>query len=308
VTRAVRVDRPASSQASSSTRVVVVRRSSRPSFVRRFIGHRAGVVGACVVALFAVVGLLAPFLAPYDPLFADPLIRLQAPSAAHLFGTDELGRDILSRLMFGTTISMRAAITVVTMGLLVGVPVGAITGYFGGVLDLLVQRIVDTIQAFPGILFAILVVALVGPSLELTVAALGFLAVPTYARLVRGSVLVVKQLAFIEAARTIGCGTWRVLFRHVLPNSITPVIIQSTLQSASALLLLAGISFLGLGVQPPTPEWGSMLAGGRGYLRSAPHLVLFPGLAVSLVVLGLNLVGDALRDALDPRLVHGTRR
>jgi peptide/nickel transport system permease protein len=210
--------------------------------------------------------------------------------------------------MFGTTTSMRAAITVVTMGLLVGVPVGAITGYFGGVLDLLVQRVVDTIQAFPGILFAVLVVALVGPSLELTVAALGFLAVPTYARLVRGSVLVVKQLAFIEAARTIGCGTWRVLFRHVVPNAITPVIIQSSLQSASALLLLAGISFLGLGVQPPTPEWGSMLAGGRPYLRSAPHLVLFPGLAISLVVLGLNLVGDALRDALDPRLVQGTRR
>jgi ABC-type dipeptide/oligopeptide/nickel transport system permease subunit len=260
------------------------------------------------VAVFLAIGVLAPLLAPYDPLFADPLIRLQPPSSTHLFGTDELGRDILSRLMFGATTSLRAVIAIVSMGLLIGVPVGAITGYFGGVLDLLAQRFVDTIQAFPGILFAILVVALVGPSLELTVAALGFLAVPAYARLVRGSVLLVKQLAFVEAARTVGCGTLRVLFRHVLPNAITPVIVQSSLQSAGALLLLAGISFLGLGIQPPAPEWGSMLAGGRPYLRSAPHLVLFPGLAISLVVLGLNLVGDALRDALDPRLVHGARR
>jgi ABC-type dipeptide/oligopeptide/nickel transport system permease subunit len=276
--------------------------------VRRFAGHKAGVVGAAIVAAFLFVGVFAQVLAPYDPLFADPLIRLQTPSAAHLLGTDELGRDILSRLLYGTTTSMRAVIGIVATGLLLGVPIGAITGYFGGALDLIVQRAVDTIQAFPGILLAILVVALVGPSLELTVAALGFLAVPTYARLVRGSVLVVKQLAYVEAARAVGCASPRILFRHVLPNALTPVIVQSSLQTASALLLLAGLSFLGLGAQPPAPEWGSMLAGGRPYLRSAPHLVLFPGLAISLVVLGLNVVGDALRDALDPRLVHSARR
>lgn len=280
----------------------------RPSLLARFARHRAGLVGAVVVLAFAVGGFFATAIAPHDPLTADPLIRLQASTPEHWLGTDQIGRDMFSRLLHGASISMRACLVVVFLGIFIGVPLGAVSGYAGGVFDLLVQRAVDTIQAFPGILLLIMIVALIGPSLELAVMAIGFHSVPVYTRLVRGNVLLVKQLPYVESARAVGSGAVRILARHVVPNSITPVIIQATLQSANALLLLAGLSFLGLGAQPPTPEWGSMLATGRMHMRSSPHLVIFPGLAVSLVVLGLNLVGDALRDALDPRATQDARR
>jgi ABC-type dipeptide/oligopeptide/nickel transport system permease subunit len=255
--------------------------------------------------MVVIAGLLAPILAPYDPVLADVSIRLQGPSSSHWLGTDELGRDLLSRLLYGATLSLRVGSSVVLLGVALGVPLGAISGYFGGGFDLLAQRVVDTIQAFPGILLIILVVALVGPSLELATLALGMLAIPAYARLTRGQVLLARELVYVEAARSVGCSDFRVLALHILPNTITPVIVQSSLQMGTALLQLAGLSFLGLGAQAPTPEWGAMLSAGRIQMRSAPHVVIFPGLAVSATVLGLNLIGDALRDALDTRASTG---
>jgi peptide/nickel transport system permease protein len=183
-----------------------------------------------------------------------------------------------------------------------------LSGYFGGTFDLVVQRAIDALQAFPGILLALLISAVVGPSLDWTIAALGVLSIPVYTRLVRASVLVVKELMFVEAARSMGCSGFRVIARHVLPNALSPVIIQSTLQFGTSVLLLAGLGFLGLGAQPPAPEWGAMLSQGRVYMRSSPHMVIFPGLVISITVLALNLIGDALRDALDPRAVYGTKR
>jgi ABC-type dipeptide/oligopeptide/nickel transport system permease subunit len=257
--------------------------------------------------MVVIAGLLAPLLAPHDPLLADVSIRLQGPSPSHWLGTDEIGRDILSRLLYGATLSLRVGSSVVLLGVSLGVPLGATSGYVGGAFDLLVQRIIDTIQAFPGILLVILVVALVGPSLELAALALGMLAIPAFTRLTRGEVLLARELMYVEAARSVGCSDFKVLARHILPNTITPVIVQSSLQMGSALLLLAGLSFLGLGAQPPTPEWGAMLAAGTTQMRAAPHVVIFPAVAVSATVLGLNLIGDALRDALDTRAFTGRR-
>ncbi len=245
--------------------------------------------------------MVAPWVAPYDPLAADIGKALQPPSALHWLGTDELGRDILSRLLYGAGLSLRVGLLAVAVGIGVGVPLGSISGYYGGTFDLVGQRVVDTLQAFPGILLALLVAAIAGPHLEWTIAVLGILSVPIYTRLCRASVLQVKQLSYVEAARSIGCGEPRVIIRHVLPNSLSPVIVQSSIQFALSILLLAGLGFLGLGAQPPTPEWGSMLAQGRVYLRTSPHVVIFPAVTISVAVLALNLVGDALRDALDPR-------
>lgn len=281
--------------------VADVRIASRPSFVARFARHRAGVVGLVVVGLLFGLGLAAPWVAPYDPLHADIANALQPPSALHWLGTDELGRDILSRLLYGAALSLRVGLLAVAVGIGVGVPLGAVSGYYGGAFDLIAQRGVDTLQAFPGILLALLVAAVAGPHLEWTIAVLGILSIPVYTRLCRGSVLQVKEMSYVEAARSIGCRESRLIVRHVLPNSLAPVIVQSSIQFALSVLLLAGLGFLGLGAQPPTPEWGSMLAQGRVYMRTSPHLVLFPALVISIAVLALNLVGDALRDALDPR-------
>jgi ABC-type dipeptide/oligopeptide/nickel transport system permease subunit len=279
----------------------------RPPFIARLAQHRGGFMGGVVLATFLLAGVLASLIAPYDPLAANVSSRLQLPSSSHWLGTDALGRDILSRLLYGATVSMRVGLSVVLIGIAVGVPVGAISGYVGGIVDLVVQRVVDTVQAFPGILLLVLLVALVGPSLEIDTVALGVLSVPAFVRLVRAGVLQVRELSYVEAARVIGCRDFRVLTRYILPNALTPVLVQATLQAAQALLLLAGLSFLGLGAQPPTPEWGAMLAEGKIQMRAAPHVLLFPAMSVSIVVLGLNLLGDALRDALDPRTVYRKR-
>ncbi|MDE3193525.1 MAG: ABC transporter permease [Chloroflexota bacterium] len=275
--------------------------SSRPSLLARFARHRAGLVGLIVVGVLFGLGSIAPWVAPYDPLAANVRIQLQGPSAVHWLGTDELGRDILSRLLYGAALSLRVGLLAVAVGMGVGVPLGALSGYYAGAFDLIGQRLVDTLQAFPGILLALLVAAVAGPRLEWTIGVLGVLSIPVYTRLCRGSVLQTKQLSYVEAARAVGCGEARVIVRHVLPNSLAPVIIQSSIQFALSVLLLAGLGFLGLGAQPPTPEWGSMLAQGRVYMRTSPHMVIFPALVISIAVLALNLVGDALRDALDPR-------
>lgn len=229
------------------------------------------------------------------------LFGVDGPVRLHLLGTDEQGRDLLSRLIHGAWISLFIGLISVAIGLAVGVPIGAVSGFYGGTLDMVVQRVIDTLLAFPGILLAIVLVATLGTGLTNVMIAVGIASVPIYARLVRGSVLSVRNLEYVEAARALGKRTLPILFRYVMPNAISPIIVQSSLQMAVAILFAAGLGFLGLGARPPQPEWGLMLARGREYLAVAPHVATFPGLAIVLVVLGFNLVGDALRDALDPR-------
>ncbi len=232
------------------------------------------------------------------------LFGVDGPVRWYALGTDEQGRDLLSRLIHGAWISLFIGLISVFIGVAVGVPIGAISGFYGGATDLVVQRVVDTLLAFPGILLAIVLVATFGTGLTNVMIAVGIASIPIYARLVRGSVLSVREREYVEAARALGRGRVTTLFKHVLPNVMAPIIVQSSLQMAVAILFAAGLGFLGLGARPPQPEWGLMLARGREYLAVAPHVATFPGLAIVFVVLGFNLVGDALRDALDPRLGH----
>ncbi len=230
------------------------------------------------------------------------LFGVDGPIRWYALGTDEQGRDLLSRLIHGAWISLFIGLISVFIGVAVGVPIGAISGFYGGATDLVVQRVVDTMLAFPGILLAIVLVATLGTGLTNVMIAVGIASIPIYARLVRGSVLSVREREYVEAARALGLGRIPTLFKHVLPNVMAPIIVQSSLQMAVAILFAAGLGFLGLGARPPEPEWGLMLARGREYLAVAPHVATLPGLAIVFVVLGFNLVGDALRDALDPRL------
>jgi ABC-type dipeptide/oligopeptide/nickel transport system permease subunit len=268
---------------------------------RRIARHRSGLAGGVLVLVFVAVGLLAPWLAPHDPLTGDLGRTREDPSGEHWLGTDELGRDVLSRIIWGARLTLRVGLIAVTIGLLVGAPLGLVSGYVGGTFDLLAQRLVDVLLAFPGVLLAIMIVAIMGTGLENVMIAVGVVSIPTYTRLVRGQVLALKPLPFLEAARAIGQSQPRILAFHVLPNTLSPIIVQSTLQFATSILWAAGLSFLGLGAQAPAPEWGALVATGKTYLRSAPHLVIFPGVVISLTVMGLSLFGDALRDALDPR-------
>lgn len=258
-------------------------------------------VGLGIVAFFVLAGALAPWIAPHDPLRPDFSRTLQGPSLDSPLGRDELGRDILSRVIYGARISLWIGGIAVAIGVLVGVPLGAVSGYYPQ-LDLLVQRLIDIMLAFPGLLLAIVLISILGVGLINVMVAIGVASIPTYARLVRGSMLAIKEMDYIAAAHAMGMGDLRIIFQHVLPNCLAPIIVQSTLQIATAILFAAGLGFLGLGARPPLPEWGVMLSTGRDYLRIAPHVATFPGLAIMFAVLGFNLLGDGLRDALDPRL------
>ena len=269
---------------------------------RQLRRNRPALVGMAVLSVFALSGLLASWLAPYDPHRSDLEGSLAAPSAGHWLGTDELGRDILSRIIHGARVSMVIGTISVSIGVAVGVPVGLFAGYFGGRVDLLSQRVIDVLLGFPSIILAIVLVTVLGVGLVNVMIAVGIVSVPTYARLIRGQVLSLKAREFVEAARALGAGTARVVFRHVFPNTISVLIVQTTLQVASAILSAAALGFLGLGVQQPTAEWGAMLSTARQYIQLAPHTLIFPGLAIMLTVLGFNLLGDGLRDALDPRM------
>lgn len=258
-------------------------------------------VGLGIVVAFVLAGGLAPWIAPHDPLRPDFGRALQGPSTDSPLGRDELGRDILSRILYGARISLWIGAIAVGIGVVLGVPLGAVPGYYPR-LDLLAQRLIDIMLAFPGLLLAIVLISILGVGLINVMVAIGVASIPTYARLVRGSVLSIKELDYVAAARAMGLGDLRIIARHVLPNCLAPIIVQSTLQIATAILFAAGLGFLGLGARPPLPEWGVMLSTGRDYLRIAPHVATFPGLAIMLAVLGFNLLGDGLRDALDPRL------
>ena len=258
--------------------------------------------GGVIIGLFVAVAVLAPVLAPYEPLRGRLVDRLQGPGPQHWLGTDELGRDVLSRVLFGARISLHIQIAAVGLALLFGTAVGVVAGYLGGWPDTLIMRVVDIMMAFPGIFLALAIIAALGTGLGNVIVASAIFLVPQFARVVRGSVLSLKEKEFVEAARALGEGDLTIVMRYLLPNSLAPIIVQTTLRMATVLLTASGLSFLGLGVQPPSPEWGAMLSNARAYMITAPHVATVPGLAIMLVVLGFNLLGDGLRDALDPRL------
>jgi peptide/nickel transport system permease protein len=261
-------------------------------------------VGVAIIVLLAGAAVLGPALMPYDPSAQELALRLEGPTPAHLFGLDELGRDILARVLAGARISFFVGLTVVTISAVVGTLLGAIAGYFGGILDDVISRVIDTLLAFPGLLLAIALVAVLGPSLTNVLLALTVIGWVGYARLVRGQVLRAREFEYVQAARALGAGADRILWRHVIPTALPAVVVQATLGMAGAIIGEAALSFLGLGVQPPTPSWGTMLSGGRAHLLDAPHLTVFPGLAIALLVLGFNFVGDGLRDLTDPKGQH----
>jgi peptide/nickel transport system permease protein len=279
-----------------------------PAFARRaprvWRGLRSN-VAACLGGLFllmvASVAIVAPWIAPYAPERQDLMSRLEPPSAEHWLGTDEAGRDVFSRLVHGARVSLFVALVGTAGGVLAGTVLGLVAGFLGGWTDNLAMRVVDIMYAFPGILLVILIVSIMGPSLLNLIVALMIWGTPTLSRIVRSSVLSLKSRDFVDAARLLGATQTRIMLRHLLPNCLAPIIVYSTLGVAGSLLTAAGLGFLGLGVQPPTPEWGAMLSAGREYILQAPYLVTFPGLLIFLTVLSLNFIGDALRDALDPR-------
>ena len=270
---------------------------------RQFRKQRLALIGGGILAALTLVALLAPLLAPQDPLAQDLYGRLQPPSTSHLLGTDDFGRDILSRIVYGARISLRIGLITIALALTGGTLLGLIAGYHGGFADMLIMRLMDLMLAFPAILLAIAIVAVIGPGIDNVILAVCIVLVPQFARLVRASVLTVRETTYVEAARALGASESRVLFYGILPNCTAPLIVQATLGMGTAILDAAGLSFLGLGAQPPAPEWGAMLAGGRELLLRAPWVMTFPGLAIFTVVLGLNLFGDGLRDALDPKTI-----
>ncbi len=268
---------------------------------RQFHKQRLGLIGGGILCMLLLMALLAPVLAPYDPLAQDLYQRLQPPSTDHWFGTDDFGRDILSRIVYGSRISLRIGLIAISLALTGGTLFGLVAGYRGGMVDMLIMRSMDLMLAFPSILLAIAIVAVIGPGIENAILAVSIVLVPQFARLVRSSVLTVREATYVEAARALGATESRLLFYSILPNCTAPLIVQTTLGMGTAILDAAGLSFLGLGAQPPVPEWGAMLSGGRELLLRAPWVMTFPGLAIFAVVLGLNLFGDGLRDALDPK-------
>ena len=270
--------------------------------LHRVVRTRAAVVGDILVGSFLVVALLAPVVAPYNPLKGQLGERLQPPSSVHWLGTDELGRDVLSRILHGARITVQIQLAAVGLALALGTALGLTAGYVGRWVDQLIMRFMDILMAFPGIFLALAIIAALGTGLGNVVIATGIFLVPQFARVVRASILTLKDMEFVQAARALGRGDAALVFRYLLPNSLAPIIVQTSLRMATVLLTASGLSFLGLGVQPPSPEWGAMLSNARSYMITAPHVATMPGLAIMLVVLGFNLLGDGLRDSLDPRL------
>ncbi len=280
------------------------KRSQWAEVWRRLKKNKMAMLGLAILAVLILGAVFAPWIADYDDVVIkqDLVNKLKGPSAEHILGTDEFGRDIFARMIWGARVSLRVGIIAVGISIIIGGSLGAVAGYYGGKLDTVIMRIMDIFLAIPSILLAIAIVSALGPSLMNLMIAIGISSVPSYARIVRASVLSIRDQEFIEAARAIGANDKRIILKHIIPNALAPVIVQGTLGVAGAILSTAGLSFIGLGIQPPAPEWGAMLATGRAYLRYAWHVTTFPGLAIMITILALNLVGDGLRDALDPRL------
>ena len=269
---------------------------------KKIFKNKLTVIGLIIVLAFLFVALLASYLAPYNVYTQDLNNRLIPPEKGHIMGFDDLGRDILSRVIYGSRISLRVGIFTVTISTIFGIFVGSIAGYFGGRVDETIMRVIDILLAFPGILLAIAIISILGPGLNNVIIALCLVGWVTYARLVRGQILSIKENEYILAVKALGASTPRILVFHIIPNIISPVMIQATLGIAGAIVGEASLSFLGLGTQAPTPSWGSMLNDGRRFILNAPHMTTFPGIAIMLVVMGFNFLGDGLRDILDPKM------
>lgn len=284
--------------------LMAIERSHRSGWSRgwtRFKRYRPAIVGLAFLGILAVLTIIPGPFAPYDPTLATPDLLGAPPSWSHPLGFDEIGRDVLSRIIYGTRVALIVALLATAMAVTIGVLVGATAGYFGGWVDSVLSRFVDTIMAFPTIALLIALVAVVGPSLKTTIVVIGATVWASYARVARGDVLSLRERDYIVAARAIGANHLRIIVRHIVPNIAGPIIVLSTLAVGSIIILEAALSFLGLGVQPPTPDWGTMLASSRPYIQTYPHIAIAPGVMISLTVLAFNLIGDGLRDALDPR-------
>jgi peptide/nickel transport system permease protein len=275
--------------------------AKRRNIVQRLARSKVAVVGFVTLLALIIIALTAPIVSPYPPNEVMPRDALQPPSWSHLFGTDQYGRDVFTRVLYGTRISLLVGFIAVGIAVVAGTAMGLVSGFYGRWVDTTIMRFVDIMLAFPGILLALALVSILGPSLPNLMIAVGISSVPSYARLVRGSVLSAKEHVYVEAARVVGASDVTIMRRHVLPNVVAPVIVLATLGVAAAILWAAALSFLGLGSQPPTPEWGRMLAEGRNYLREQWWIATFPGIAIMITVLAMNLLGDGLRDVLDPR-------
>lgn len=290
--------------AQTGARVINKKRSQLAEIWRRMRRNRLAMAGLAIVIALVLIAVFADQIFDYKTVVIkqNPLSRLQGPSAKHWFGTDELGRDILARLVHGARISLLVGVVAVIIALATGGVLGAIAGYFGGAADHIIMRVMDIFLSIPILLLAIMIVAALGSSMINLMIAIGLSSMPTFARVVRASVLSVKDQEFVEAARAIGGRNGHIIARHIMPNCLSPIIVQATLRVATAILSTASMSFIGLGIKAPAPEWGAMLASGRAYIRDAPHVVTIPGLVIMITILALNLLGDGLRDALDPKL------
>ncbi|KIX10725.1 ABC transporter permease [Dethiosulfatarculus sandiegensis] len=275
---------------------------NKAELFKELLENRNAALGMVLILLICLVAVFGPWLAPASPIAVAPLDRLQGPSMAHLFGTDSLGRDILSRVIYGARISIMIGVISVAISLVPGTLLGLVAGYFGGKADGVIMRLMDVLLAFPAILLAIFITAILGPSLINTMIAVGIVYIPHYARIVRSSVLSLKEQLYVQAIGHLGGSHTRILLGHLLPNSFPPIIVYATLGMGTAVLQAAALGFLGLGAQPPQPEWGAMLSEGRKFIQLAPHVAAFPGAAILILVLGFNLFGDGLRDVLDPSL------
>nr|WP_231701907.1 nickel transporter permease [Crassaminicella thermophila] len=278
------------------------RKSNFWEVIRRLRKSHMAMIGLFIVCLLILTAIFADVIAPYGYDDQELSNAFKSPSFKHLFGTDEFGRDIFSRIIYGSRISLEVGFIAVSISVVIGGFLGAIAGYYGGMVDNFIMRCMDVLLSIPQILLAISIAASLGPGLINLMIAVGISSIPQYARLVRASVLSIREQEFIEAARSVGSSDIRIIFKHILPNCLAPIIVQATLGVAFAILTAAGLSFIGLGIQPPTPEWGAMLSGGRGYIRDYAYMTLFPGLAIMITILALNFLGDGLRDALDPKL------
>jgi len=283
----------------------IARTHRQPGLFTRMLHNRLALAGMIITGLVMMTAILAPVLAPYDPLVMSIPVRLQPPSAAHLLGTDHLGRDILSRIIYGARISLEVGVVAVALGSILGLIAGAAAGYLGGRTDIIIMSVMDAVYAFPAILLALVLVAALGSSLVTVMTAIAIVRIPIFARTVRGCILSEREKEYIEAARCLGQRQFWILARHILPNILAPLIVVTTTYFATAIVVEASLSFLGLGVPPPAASWGVMLNDGRKYMEQYPYVAIFPGLAISLTVLGFNFLGDGLRDVLDPRLKNG---
>lgn len=270
--------------------------------IRRLFKNKVAVFGLVILALLLLIAIFGPLIAPYSDIEQDLLNCYGLPSLKHPFGTDELGRDILSRLIIGSRASLKIGLVSVAASAFVGIIIGCIAGYFGGRMDNVIMRLMDIFQALPPMVLAIAVCAALGPGVNNCILALVISNIPGFVRMARASVLNIRGMEYLEAATAINCSTSRIIIKHILPNALSPLIVQITMGVANAILSASSMSFVGLGVQPPNPEWGAMLSAGRNFIRNYPHMVIFPGVVIMITVLALNMLGDGLRDAMDPKL------